>query len=223
VINNRKRFAITLLAVSVTFMSLAQSIDFSQGSIFVSPEGERAIQKPITVLKEEIYKRTGITLAVKYEVKSVAVPAEPLIILATTRDLSTLPSSLHAALDRMTPIGKDGFKLLIQPDTKIVVITGDDARSVLYGIGRLLRKAEMRAGNISVPLSTTISTTPVYSVRGHQLGYRPKTNSYDAFSTTQFDQYIRELALFGANSIEIVPPRTDDDATSVHMKLARLK
>ena len=66
-INDRKRFAITLLAVSVTFMSLAQSIDFSQASIFVSPDGERAIQKPIIVLKEEIYKRTGITLAVKYE------------------------------------------------------------------------------------------------------------------------------------------------------------
>ena len=222
-INNRKRFAITLLAVSVTFMSLAQSIDFSRASIFVSPDGEPAIQKPITVLKEEIYNRTGIALAVKYEVKSVAVPAEPRIILATTRDLSGLPSSLKAALDGMMPIGNDGFKLLVQPDTKIIVITGDDARSVLYGIGRLLRKAEMHAGNISVPLSTTISTTPVYSVRGHQLGYRPKTNSYDAFSTTQFDQYIRELALFGANSIEIVPPRTDDDATSIHMKLAPMK
>jgi len=74
-----------------------------------------------------------------------------------------------------------------------------------------------------VPVSATISTTPVYSVRGHQLGYRPKTNSYDAFSVAQFDQYIRELALFGANSIEIVPPRTDDDATSVHMKLDPIK
>jgi hypothetical protein len=223
VINERKRFAVTLLAVSVSFMSLAQSVDFSHASIFVSPEGERAIQKPIMVLKQEIYKRTGITLALKYDVKSTVVPAEPRIILATTHDLSMLPSTLQAALGRMTPIGKDGFKLLMQPDTKTVVITGDDARSVLHGIGRLLRKAAMRAGNISVPVSTTISTTPLYSVRGHQLGYRPKTNSYDAFSTKQFDQYIRELALFGANSIEIVPPRTDDDATSVHMKLAPMK
>lgn len=184
-ISNIKRFAMTLVAVSIAFMSLAQSIDFSHASIFVSPDGERAIQKPIAVLKEEIYKRTGIALAVKYDVKSAAVPAEPRIILATTRDLSMLPSSLRAALARMPPIGKDGFKLLMRSDAKTVVIMGDDARSVLYGIGRLLRKAEMRAGNISVPVSTTISTTPVYSVRGHQLGYRPKTNSYDAFSRSE--------------------------------------
>jgi hypothetical protein len=38
-----------------------------------------------------------------------------------------------------------------------------------------------------------------------------------------FEQYIRELALFGANSIEIVPPRTDDDFTSRHMQLPAIE
>ena len=48
-------------------------------------------------------------------------------------------------------------------------------------------------------------------------------NAYDAWSEAQFDQYIRELALFGANSIEILPPRTDDQPTSPHMKLPPLE
>src|SRR5690606_4423058 len=33
----------------------------------------------------------------------------------------------------------------------------------------------------------------------------------------------RDLAIFGANSIEIVPPRTDDDFTNVHMQLPDIK
>jgi hypothetical protein len=68
-----------------------------------------------------------------------------------------------------------------------------------------------------------ISSTPAYPIRGHQLGYRPKTNAYDAWSVAQYDSYIRDLAMFGANSIEIMPPRTDDDATSVNMKLPAIK
>jgi hypothetical protein len=45
---------------------------------------------------------------------------------------------------------------------------------------------------------------------GHQLGYRPKANSYDGFTLEMWDRYIRELALFGTNTIELIPPRSDD-------------
>jgi len=74
-----------------------------------------------------------------------------------------------------------------------------------------------------VPANLKISSTPKYPIRGHQLGYRPKTNSYDAWLPKQFDNYIRDLAIFGANSIEIMPPRTDDNFTSVHMKIPAME
>ncbi len=45
------------------------------------------------------------------------------------------------------------------------------------------------------------------------MGYRPKNNTLDAWEPAQFEQYIRELAFFGADSIEILPPRTDDELT----------
>ena len=63
---------------------------------------------------------------------------------------------------------------------------------------------------------------PIQSV-DTQLGYRPKTNAYDAWTVAQYDRYIRDLALFGANSIEIMPPRTDDDAVSENMKLPAIQ
>ncbi|GAF69387.1 unnamed protein product, partial [marine sediment metagenome] len=101
---------------------------------------------------------------------------------------------------------------------KAVVIVGRDGRGVLYGIGRLLRKMRLRPGSIQVPDGLRIITAPKYLLRGHQLGYRPKTNAYDAWSPAQYDQYIRELALFGTNAIEIIPPVSDDDYVSRHMQ-----
>jgi hypothetical protein len=53
-------------------------------------------------------------------------------------------------------------------------------------------------------------------LRGHQLGYRPKTNSYDGWDVDQWEQYIRDLAVFGTNAIELIPPRSDDEPTSPH-------
>jgi hypothetical protein len=35
-------------------------------------------------------------------------------------------------------------------------------------------------------------------------------NTYEACTAAQFEQYIRELAIFGANTIEFVPPGADD-------------
>jgi hypothetical protein len=82
---------------------------------------------------------------------------------------------------------------------------------------------ELRPKSIRIPAGLRVSTAPKFPLRGMQLGYRPKVNAYDAWSPAQFDQYIRELALFGANSIEILPPRTDDERTSPHMKLPPLE
>ena len=45
-------------------------------------------------------------------------------------------------------------------------------------------------------------------MRGHQTSYRPKTNSYDAWTVDMWEQYIRDLAVFGANSYELIPPRS---------------
>jgi hypothetical protein len=87
---------------------------------------------------------------------------------------------------------------------------------VLFGVGRLLRTLSMEKGKVTLPAGFNVATTPHYPLRGHQLGYRPKTNSYDGWDLPQWEQYIRDLAVFGANSIELIPPRSDDAADSPH-------
>ena len=71
----------------------------------------------------------------------------------------------------------------------------------------------------SIAADLDIATAPTHSIRGHQLGYRHTANSYDGWDDKQFEQYIRELALFGANSIEGIP--FQDDRKSPLMPLPR--
>ncbi len=100
---------------------------------------------------------------------------------------------------------------------------GNDARGVLFGVGRLLRELHMKAAEVSLPGRLSLRAAPKYPLRGHQLGYRPKTNSYDAWDLAQWDRYVRELAVFGTNAIELIPPRSDDDASSPHFPLPPLE
>jgi hypothetical protein len=103
------------------------------------------------------------------------------------------------------------------------MIAGNDPRGVLFGVGHLLRELRMSRQHVRLPADLKIATVPKYPLRGHQLGYRPKTNSYDAWSVPMWEQYIRDLAVFGTNAVELLPPRTDDAADSPHFPLPQMK
>ena len=107
----------------------------------------------------------------------------------------------------------------IQTDAAGVTISGNDPRGVLFGIGHLLRSLEYQRRKVELAAPLNVTTAPKYPLRGHQLGYRPKTNSYDAWTPAMWEQYIRDLAIFGTNAIELIPPRSDDDDDSPHFPL----
>jgi len=94
---------------------------------------------------------------------------------------------------------------------------------VLFGVGRLLRTLRIRKGSIALEGELRLATAPKVRLRGHQLGYRPKTNSYDAWTVAMWEQYIRDLAVFGTNAIELIPPRSDDAADSPHFPLPPMR
>ena len=208
-----------ILSVVLSNSGLAQSADFSKASVFIQEKHNIQLQKAVQVLEEEIQKRTNLSLPV---VNKAAPESKQMIIIGVEERMVKLPENIKTAISLLPATGKDGYKIVLI-ENKTVVIAGHDERGALYGVGRLLRKMELNKGVALVPGNLNISSTPVYPIRGHQLGYRPKTNAYDAWSVAQYDRYIRDLAIFGANSIEIMPPRTDDDATSVNMKLPAIQ
>ena len=209
-----------LLCVLAVPKNYGQTIDLSQAQIFSTVSDKNVLLRSLEILQQEVEKRSDIKLQTSTKLPKAGSPT---IVVALEGDLAKLPEVYRKGLGTMTPIKREGFKLVALSGINAVLIVGKDSRGLLYGTGRLLRNMEMAKGSLKVKADLSLATSPRYPIRGHQLGYRPKTNAYDAFTVAQFDQYIRDLALFGANHIEIMPPRTDDDFTSPHMKLPAIQ
>ncbi len=131
--------------------------------------------------------------------------------------LPTTPQSTAIAIANANKGAPEGYS--IHTGSTGVTVSGNDSRGVLFGIGRLLREMHLAKQSITLADGFATESSPRYKLRGHQLGYRPKTNSYDAWSVPMWDQYIRDLAVFGTNAIELIPPRSDDEADSPHFPL----
>ncbi len=169
-------------------------------------------QKAVELLIDEAHRRSGVRWAVQNAWPDAEQPA---IAVGPIDRLGEFGGPLAERFDDAPdPAPAEGFS--IRADGAHVAVAGNDERGVLFGVGYLLRKVHLRAGQIALDDGLNTSTAPAYPLRGHQLGYRPKTNSYDAWDLPQWEQYYRDLAVFGANAVELIPPRSDDADTSPH-------
>ncbi len=157
------------------------------------------------MLVDEIAKRTQIELPVQSDWPGDDRPA---IGVASDASLDELGGKLAAEMTKQSPDKAEGFR--VRSDDSSVVVAGNDERGVLFGIGYLLRHLRMQPKQLALADDLDVNTAPAYPLRGHQLGYRPKTNSYDAWDLAQWEQYYRDLAVFGCNAVELIPPRSDD-------------
>lgn len=175
----------------------------------VTPRESKAVQ----MLVEEIHRRTSIHWRV--HARSHLATEGPTILVGSKESLAPIISQSRLAM--MEPsTSPEGYQIQVFPDAATIVVLGNDERGVLFGVGRLLRELRMGRGRVAIPKSFAEASAPEMPLRGHQLGYRPKTNSYDAWDIHQWEQYYRDLAVFGTNAIELIPPRSDDDADSPH-------
>lgn len=179
--------------------------------IFLAAHASVPQHTAATLLREEVEKRTGFGWDVLPE------PRDQVTTKAGAAGCSIdLRVNSQLAL-RGKPAPPESFTLTAAATGPYLTIsiTGVDDRGVLFGVGFLLRHLALERGSATpvggiAALSTEQS--PVVTVRGHQLGYRPKNNTFDGWSAAQFEQYIRDLAVFGTNTIELIPPRSDDAA-----------
>ncbi|MFD1629284.1 hypothetical protein [Pseudopedobacter beijingensis] len=187
-------------SIIIVFLFISQGVNASKIEItdyFINiKHHSRVIDKAAEVFNEEINKRTNrtITKTVKNDfVLEIGLESEFL-----------LEGQYLESLRLLKPTSKDGFKMIFL-DNKKIIIAGNNDRGVLYGIGYLLRKIDISANKMFLNWHGNISSSPVKSIRGHEMQRNPKFNNEDeSFALNQFDQYVRELALFGANTIEVL-------------------
>jgi hypothetical protein len=219
---NRRSFlrtASATLAVSPLLQAADEPADLDlKQCVIVTADGATARErKAAAVLAEEAQKRSQL----RWPVQSGSPKAGTVIYLATRSSVRKLPARIpgSAAGERLLA---DGFTIASGKDAQgsWISIIGADERGLLFGVGKFLRTATFGRQLAAVDTHLVSGTTaPKYPLRGHQLGYRPKTNAYDAWDVPTWDQYIRDLAMFGTNAIELLPPRTDDEPDSPHFPL----
>jgi hypothetical protein len=207
---------ISVFAVVATFgphAVMGRNIDLSQAEIVVAEKPRSQTELTAArMLQEEVQKRTRLKWAIydQYDGR------RPLVALVT----ADIKEFAGLKVPPGPELKKEGYRICVQPEAGPAVwVIGADARGVLFGAGRLLRLLDWAPWRADLADTTDIVTSPAYPIRGHQLGYRARANSYDAWNAATYEQYIRDLVLFGTNCIENIP--FEDDQPSPHMPVPR--
>ena len=177
-------------------------------AVLVTP-GEPASgveRKAAALLADEVRARTGIT----WPQADAALDDKPAVVVARRDHLA----AVGAQPPVLPPDAAEGCAVsAARGDRPVVFALGADDRGTLFAAGRLLRALRMTPGKIQLDPDLALATSPRYGLRGHQLGYRPKSNTYDTWDLARFEQYLRDLVVFGANAVEIIPSVTPDDVS----------
>ena len=96
-------------------------------------------------------------------------------------------------LERLAPISEEGYK--IAEDNERILIVGGSPRGTLYGVGALLRMESFRQ----------CSSSPSNSFRVTNYNANPRfQNQTDPQALKVFEGQVRDIALFGANGVELL-------------------
>lgn len=190
-------------------------------AIIVTSSTKKVQTKAAEMLRDEIEKRTRIGLDIVSEMPGTD---EVAIIIGTAKELAEKSYRPPAGFE--VPSKADAYALWIDTTKRqaaTICAAGHDDRGTLFAVGRLLRVLEMSRDKIQINSNIKLATAPKYSLRGHQFGYRPKTNSYDGWTIKMWEQYYRDMVVFGMNALELVPPRTDDASDSPHFPKSQME
>ncbi|MET3436257.1 hypothetical protein [Sphingomonas sp. 1185] len=122
-----------------------------------------------------------------------------------------LPPRWRGRWRRPASLGREAFE--VRRVGPVTVITAEGTRGLVYGAGWALRHLDIAGGTARLSLKGTVRQSPAYATRLTQIGYRPKNNSYDAWTLPMFQRRIEDFALWGASGVQLIAPVSDDDET----------
>lgn len=192
--------ALLAVPIAVSAAENSRALDLSRAVIVVGVDSA-VPSRTADMLHDEILRRSGVDLPVA----SVAPAGAARIVLG-------LADEFTAPADAPVPAKAEGFSIWTEGND--VFLAGRDKRGALFAAGRLIRLLYCPAGVVQLAADTRISTAPKYEYRVHQTGYRNTANSYDLWSVDQFEQYARDLSIFGTNGLELIQENGRDSRDS---------
>jgi hypothetical protein len=202
----------------------ALAVDLTVATVVAAPGVAGPEARAVRLLVEETEKRTLVRWPVAAALPEAGRAAVVVGTFAEVRALlGARAGEAGLAEDKVAAEGYQIATLASPGGAPVLVVAGRDARGVLFGVGHVLRKLRLGPARAGLTAPLAVVTSPRYALRGHQLGYRPKPNSYSGWDIPEWEQYIRDLVVFGCNAIELLPPRTDDLPDSPHFPRPQLE
>ncbi len=206
-------------------MSEQKLINLDEAVVVSPPTLSGPERRAINLLIEEIDRHTRIRLQSAHEWPT----DRPVIAVGPVTALQSFAGPYAGEMaGNGDAAAAEGYRIHTKQDgaTHAILVVGNDARGVLFGIGHLLRSLHLHPvfqhepGRIELPAALNITTAPAYARRGHTMGYGDMSNSYGGWDVPQWEQYVRDLVVFGANAIRMAPGRwSAERGSSVHFQL----
>jgi len=214
-----------ILSATVLATAFAGTNAFADGRPFhiVVPASQTPQECALTtMLLEESARRAPSSRKPEINTSLLTKGSDDILVVAQRAQVARLLSldlrkAWFLALHDLRPTDQpEGFSVVSLPwrGTTVTIVAGNDTRGELFGAGWVLRQMRFADGTATIPIHLRTFQAPDKPVRGHQIGYRFKNNTYDAWNLAQFEQHIRDLAIFGTNTIQLIAPKSDDAPTS---------
>lgn len=142
-------------------------------------EGDAAA-KAAALFSDEIKSRTGI------------IPS--LCSSRTEADFSFLQSDTAPA---------DGYMIFCSENG--IAFSAKGIREFIFAYGMFLRKIVKTENGVRLIENIGGTYIPDKRIRGHQVGYRPTPNTYDAWDYEDYRRYYLDMMYFGSNTVEHIP------------------
>jgi len=168
-------------------------VDCARASVVLRTGASSIEAKAAQMLRDEVNRRGG-----RWRIVTKAPAAGNVVYLG-------VGAGVRSATRSMKPPA-EGYRLSIQQKSgrTVVTATGNDARGCMFAAGHIIRLLRWGDGRLRLP-ALSVETAPAKPMRGHQLGWRPTANSYDRWGLKEYEQYIRDLIVWGTNAIELIP------------------
>lgn len=185
--------------------------------ILVLTEGQLPLveKNAIDIFIKRIKVRTGLAVTVKTidptKLSSqVGVRQYGLLILAGVASKHELIMQAIKERHLTAPSKEEGYLISIKKDwgwiakdlpntNPVALICGKDSRGLLYGLGKFLRLADMKKGELTIP-ALELNDAPAIAQRGVYFATH-MNNYYECAPAGEIDDYIEDIAFWGFNHV----------------------
>ena len=127
-----------------------------------------------------------------------------------------IPEVLNIVFKENSCFSPDEYEIKINNNE--IIFISSSVRGFIFAIGLFLRKTVTDFSSMSLICDISGRYSPEKRIRGHQVGYRQTSNTYDAWDLKEYRRCYLDMMYFGANTCEHIPYEGGHSAKNAIMR-----